>query len=160
MNIETKTSADVVALTIKSNTQNDGKEAYVDVEIGVDQPEATAKFGEEFEGLAFSSMRLHDTGEETKVIHLQDTIKPGKRVVLEKHVIDFNGTVVKALPQLLSIRTIDGADRVVAKVRVPLDVGTKLVTELTELVGKMVDMEFSPQQQVLDLDAARPQAVG
>jgi hypothetical protein len=157
MRIEAKTSADVVGLTIKRNQKHDGQEAYVDIEIGVKYDEAEKTFGEDFQILAFSSMRQVPVGEEgtEKIIHLQDLIKPGERVVFEKHVIEINGTKLKEQPKLLHIKTVDGDAKAIAKLRIPIDVDSTLVAELTQQVGDVVEVQFNPEQQLLDLDLAR-----
>lgn len=158
MKIEAKTKADLVALHIKSNQSHDGREAYADIDVsGVDRETAVDKFGEEFADLAFSTMRVtEDDDGGQHVGFLVDSIKPGKRVVCEKHGIEICGESLSAQPELLKIRTVDGAEKVVPRFRIPVPVDKgELLAKLTSNVGQVVDVHFSPQQQQLDFSIRR-----
>jgi hypothetical protein len=159
MRIKTKTSADVVGLNIKRNQKHDGKEAHLDIEVGVKQENAK-KFGADFGDLAFSSMRERTEESETKIVHLQDNIKPGSRVVYERHEILIDDNKLNEQPELLSIRTVDGEARVIAKYRVPVATTQKgLLTKLMGKVGGVVTVEFNPEQQLMDLKQKPEKAV-
>lgn len=153
MRIEAKTSADIVAINVKRNNSHDGKEAFVDLEIGIKEGEAP-NFGKDFADLAFSGMREEVTEEgAAKITHLQDSIKPGSRVVYERHVIVLDGNKLKEQPELLNLKTVDGDAKVVAKVRVPVaTTQTDLITSLMGKVGNVVAIEFNPEQQLMTLN--------
>jgi len=149
MKIQTRCSADVAAFTIKRNQAHDGKEGFVDLEIGVEQKNATKSFGADFEALAFAMMQEVASGEDgaPKVVFLQDTIKPGRRVVFERHVINLDGEQISEQPELLKIKTVDGDAKVIANIRIPVETARKkLVANLTQKVGEIVDVEFNPEQ--------------
>ena len=152
MRIEAETNADMTAITIKRNQKHDGQLAYLDLELAVKQAEA-AQFGEHFGKLAFSSMtEVGDEGGATKIIHLIDNPKPSKRCVYERHVIVLDGVQITEQPELLSIATIDGEARVIAKFRVPVaTTQKKLLTSLIEKVGQVVSVQFNPEQELLGL---------
>lgn len=151
MEITGKMSAEVQQIVIKSNESNDGRSATIDVEVSVKQDEATKKWGEEFSALAFGSMRVvqsdgDDAGDE--MAFLQARIKPAKkRFVCGVHRIGIDEDVVDAQPELLDIETVDGEARVLAHVRIPIDVAKKkLLSSLTDKVGKTVKIDFAVQQ--------------
>ena len=152
MRIDAKVNADLVALTVKRNQKHDGQEAFVDLEVGVRQQEAD-RFGADFGDLAFGSMREATEDGTTRVEHLQDNITPShKRVIYERHVIVLDGNKLTEQPKLASIKTVDGEAKVVARFRVP--VATTQATLLTKLMAKVngnVTVEFSPEQELIDL---------
>lgn len=156
MKISGKHNADIVGFSIKRNKSHDGREAAVDLEISIKQEEALSKFGEDFEKLAFATMRvikadIGDTDDVDSIAFLVDNVKPGHRVVFERHRIALEEEVFEEQPEFLTIRTIDGEPRVIAKLRVPIDVGrTTLITSLAQKVGQTVKIEFEPKQAVLE----------
>lgn len=152
MKIKSKLNADIVAFNIKRNSAHDGREAYVDLEVSVRHEEAAKKFGEEFAALAFSTMRTIVAGEDDegdKIGFLVDDIKPGKNLVYERHIVAIgeDKDEITAQPELLKISPVDGEQRVIAKIRLPVDV-TKagLISKLTKSVGQTVKVEFNPSQ--------------
>lgn len=155
MDITGKMAADVRQIVIKSNEANDGREANIDLAVSVKQDEAAKKWGEEFATLAFSSLRPREgTGDEGDgLAFLQDKIKPAKkRFVCGMHRIDIDGETIDAQPELTAIDTVDGEARVIAHLRIPIDVGRKrLVSALSEKVGSTVKIDFAVQQGKLPL---------
>jgi len=150
MKIKGKLTADVVGLQIKRDKSNDGREATVDFELGVSEPEAAEHWGEDFADLAFSTMRKRvidiESGKE-EIIFLTDSVKPNAEVVYEKHQISLEGEVFEAQPELLSISTTKGVARVVARMRIPVDVGrTALLSALSAKVGNSITVDFDPKQ--------------
>jgi len=147
--IQAKTSCDITAFLVKRNKSHDGKEGHVDIEIGVKQKDAADQFGADFEALAFATMQTVTGIEdgEKKIVFLQDTIKPGRRVMFERHVIQLDGEEIKEQPELLSIKTVDGDAKVIAAIRIPIETARKkLVSSLTQKVGEVVGVEFNPEQ--------------
>jgi hypothetical protein len=145
--------ADLVNLEVKSNKNNDGREASVDLDISIKQDAAKESFGDDFATLAFATMQTvdgpNDTGD--SIVFLVDSIKPGQRVVFEKHRIELEEQVFDAQPRMLAIRTVKGEARVVARVRIPIDVGRdKLLSVLAGKVGTTVKINFDPQQPGFD----------
>lgn len=143
---------------MKANKSHDGREAWVDLEIGVKQEEAEKKFGEAFAILAFSTMRVQEAQGEDEtdgIVFLQDAIKPGRVMVAELHNVDIEGNQCTVQPELLRIRTVKGEARVVAMIRVPIDVSkASLINAMTKQVGKSVRVEFDPAQGVLSFPDA------
>lgn len=159
MRIQAKCSADIVGFSIKRNQTHDGKEGFVDIEVGVDRQDASDQFGHDFDALAFATMMMvnDNEGAGEKIVFLQDTIKPGSRVMFDRHIIEIDGHEIRDIPVLTGIKTIDGAERVIAKIRIPVEVTKKgLVSALTQSVGKVVTAEFNPEQLTIpgtDADA-------
>lgn len=158
MIIRAKVSGDLADLHIKRNRKHDGKEATIDLEIGIRQQEA-ANWGVDFNDLAFSSMCERTQDGVTTLVHLQDTIKPNTQVVYERHVILIDGQKVKEQPKLLSMKTVEGEAKVIATVRVPVSVTQKkLLASLMDKVNSMVSLEFEPEQE--QVPEAPPQTTG
>lgn len=155
MEIEVKTSADIIGLSVKRNKKQDGKSAFLDIEIGVKRTDAAKFGGDTFIDLAFSSMResVDDDGAAT-VIHLQDKIKPGSKLTHPRHIIHIDGEVIKSQqPKLFSIRTIEGEAKVVATYRIPIPTAQrKLLASIVDKVGTLVAVEFAPEQHLMDLE--------
>jgi len=155
MQIKGKFSADVTAFSVRRNNTHDGKEGFATFDIGVDKDEAIKKLGQDFHDLAFATMRVIEAEGENdtdRIGFLQDTIKPGKSVVFPRHKIELDGHNIDEQPEMLGIKTVDGAQRVIATVRVPIDTGKKqLVSHLVHNVGNSLKIEFEPQQGVLPL---------
>jgi len=148
MKIRLKTPADIAGFSIKRNKTHDGREATVDLEMSVKHEDA-AKWGEDFESLAFATMRVMEDEKDggNSVTFLVDSIKPGHRVVFELHTVSIVGQQVNEKPELLGIRTVDGEARVVARVRLPIPVEKQgLISELVTKIGQTVRVEFEPQQ--------------
>jgi hypothetical protein len=148
MKLKLKTPADIVGFTIRRNKSHDGREAAVDLEIGVKQDDAS-KWGEDFKALAFATMRVmeHEKDGGNSVAFLVDSIKPGHRVVFERHTVNIAGQKINEQPELLSIRTVDGEARVVARIRLPVAAEkAALISELVTKVSQTVRVEFEPQQ--------------
>lgn len=154
MHISAKVQGDLADLHIKRNQKHDGKEATVDIEIGIKQDESD-NWGEDFHDLAFASMceRVSDDGAAT-LVHLQDTIKPNKRVVYERHKMTIDGSVVRAQPELLALKTVEGEAKVVAKFRVPISTNAKeLLGKLMDKVNTVIKVEFEVEQPDLGMPA-------
>lgn len=148
MEIKGKMAADLVAYTIRRNKSHDGKTAHLDLDVGVSEQDAAKRFGDAFRTLAFATMHVEETedGEHTYSF-LQDAIKPGKRVVCERHVISIGEHEVSAQPTVLAIRPVDGANRVTVRLRIPLDPKQGEKIGITSMAWKeTVPIEFSPQQ--------------
>lgn len=163
MNISGKMAAEVKKITIKANESNDGREAELDIAVSVKQEEATKKWGEEFSTLAFSSMRPMDGASEdegNELAFLQSKIKPSKkRFVCTVHRIGIDDEVIESQPKLLEIETVDGEARVIAHLRIPVDVGRKkLLSSLSEKVGSSVKIDFAVQQVGFDFKKKTEQA--
>ena len=161
MKIEGKLSADIKQVIVKQNQSNDGREAFIDLDAGVTKDEAEKKFGEDFATMAFSTMRVMEADPDAEddvdaIAFLVDSIKPGSRVVFELHTIDIDGEEVVAQPELRGVKTVDGEARVIAQLRVPVDVSKKaLLNQLVGNVGKTVKIGFIPVQGSLGFEAAK-----
>lgn len=161
MKIEGKFPADVVQKVIKFNKSNNGKSAFVDFDIGVKQDDAK-KFGEDFATLAFATMRTieaeaADLDGVDKIGFLVDSIKPGKNVVYEHHEVKIDKFKIKAQPEVLSIKPVDGEPKVNVRVRLEVDTtNTGLLALLEESVGQVVKLQFNPAQGELPLTAREP----
>lgn len=142
-------SVDIRRFEIKSDSSNTGKEALVDIEIGLKQEEAEKKIGEDFVALAFSTMRVQENDEgEDGYHHLVDSIKPGRNCILEQHriTIDDQPEFV-AQPELLRIKPVDGEPKVTALIRIPIDVSkAAVINALTKLVGESVKVKLNAAQ--------------
>lgn len=162
MRIEAKLQAEVAAFNVKPGC------ATIDIEVGVKQDGALKIWGDEFESLAFSSMRLRDGKDETSVEFLVDKVTPGKRVVMEVHQIDYTSidkvkVTLKGQPELRCIKTCPGEAKVIACLRLPVPLtflDAAQVHELVESVGVFGAFDFSPAQQVLDLQTKEPSVNG
>lgn len=156
MKCKGKFNADVVNFHVKTNKANDGREASVDIEIGLKQEEAKKKFGDDFESLAFSTMRVmegEDGGDTFRF--LVDSVKPGSAVVFERHRVAVDDEEIECQPELLSIKPVEGEAKVVAKIRLSVDVGKKaLLNKLCGSVGQVVKIAFNPQQGTLNFQGA------
>lgn len=149
MKITGKFSADVVGKHVKRNGAHDGKEATFDAEISLNRDDAREKFGEQFETLAFSTLHVHeDEDGENSHAFLVDSIKPGRNAVFERHKIKIGKFTVEDQPTVLSIKPINGTDRVMVKIRIAYDTNkTELSSVIEEAVGgSVVKLEFSPAQ--------------
>lgn len=155
MKIQGKMSADVVGITIKRNKSHDGKEAHLDLEVGIDAETCAETWGDDLRTLAFSGMRIEsDEDGEDGYRHLMDTIKPGSRVVYEHHEVKIHGAgKIRCQPQLLRISTIDGKPSGVVRLR--LDIEAARAAELTDKVGATIKVEFNPSQGELGFTAAK-----
>ena len=154
-------TAAVRKLEIKANKSNDGREAAVDLEIGVDHEDSPKSWGENFTELAFSSMRKRTVGvgDQAKEVieHLQDKITPSDKCTCELHRLAIGDEVLELQPELVSITTVDGVARVVAKLRLPIPIGkTALIDAFGEKVGDDLDLVFNPKQgSLFDVTKAR-----
>jgi hypothetical protein len=159
LKIKGKFSADLVAFGIKRNQAHDGRSGHVDIDIGVEQEEAASKFGADFESLAFATMRVMeavDDDDTDAIAFLQDSIKPGKRCVFERHQINIAGHKIDDQPDILGIKPVDGSRKVVVRIRIGIDVEkSENVTYFGQHIGETVKVEFNPKQGELDLPPAR-----
>jgi hypothetical protein len=151
MKIEGKMAAEITQKNTKANDSKDGRECELSIAVSVKQEEAVKKWGEEFSALAFSSMRpIEGIGEDegNALAFLQDKIKPSrKRFIYPIHRIGIDDEVIEAQPELVDIETVDGEARVIAHIKIPVDVGrTKLLTYLEGKVGCTVKIDFAVQQ--------------
>jgi len=150
MKITGKLAADIVGFSIKRNKAHDGSEAAVDIEVSVSEDDAKGKFGDDFHTLAFGTMRVVEAEGDDDVdaiSFMQDTIKPGSRVVFEGHKIKLDGQTITEQPELLSIKTVDGEARIIARLRLPVKTdNTAAINSLVQSVGETVKCEFNPQQ--------------
>jgi len=152
-------SADVIGFRIKRNGAHDGKDAELDLEIGVKEDGAESKFGEDFVALAFATKRVikaypSDKEAVDAIGFLADKIRPGHRVVFERHNVEVDGHDIIGQPELLSIETVDGEARVIARVRLQVDVSKKsAVNALVQLVGETVTTKWNPQQGTFDFES-------
>ena len=153
MKITANTVADIDSITIKRNKTTAYSESCVFLEFVIKESKC-ASFGDDFAKLAFSTMR----GNGKEITYLVDNIKPGKRVVYEKHCIDIGDYRITAQPELKSIKPIDGEQAVIAKFKLFLDVefGENIVGWLVKDVGSTVSVKFKPQQKELPFE--KPQA--
>lgn len=150
MKVKGKFSADVVGFFVKRNKSHDGQTAAVDIDVSVRQEDAS-KFGEDFDALAFGTMRIVQASVDEveavdKIAFMQDSIKPGRNVVLERHVVSFDGDRVEEQPELLCIKPVDGEKRVVVSIRIPVDADRAQQLGLASKVGKTLSVQFNPQQ--------------
>jgi len=164
MKIKGKLTVDVVGLQIKRDKSNDGREATVDFELGVSEPEAAEHWGEDFADLAFSTMRKRvidiESGKE-EIIFLTDSVKPNSKAVFEMHQVSLEEETIEVQPELLSIRTQEGVARVVARVRIPIDVGReKLLAALPVKVGASITIDFDPKQAGFDFKKGKGRVKG
>jgi hypothetical protein len=155
MKLESTLTADVVGITIKRNGAHDGREVFVDFDIQVDADDAPKSWGEEFAAAAFAMMRTttitdSDGREHSTVKHLVDSISP--KLIFENHRIAILDEVIDVQPELLKIKTVNGAARVVSRLRLPIDVGReKLILGLVGKVGEAVKLDCNPVQGHLRL---------
>jgi hypothetical protein len=153
MRIAGQFTADLRKFQITANQERDGREALVDFDIGLDEDDAATACGGDFAKLAFGST----TSREGETTHLQDSIKPGKKVVWELHKIEIAGETVEAQPELRTLKPVDGERRVVASFRIPIPVDkSKPLRALVDKVGQNISVEFNPAQQVLPLGDPKP----
>jgi hypothetical protein len=167
MKLSSKFTGDIVGVTIKRNKSQDGRDAFVDFDIGIDQAVAKEKWGDDFASLAFSTMRViapdpdgDDEEEGNHIGFLVDSVKPNKKFVFERHQVELEEERFECQPELLVIHMVDGAARVNARLRLPIDVGqTKLLSRLCEKVGKTVNVTFNPKQAGFEFAKAKPEAL-
>ena len=150
MRVTGKLAGDLVGLHIRRNKNQDGREAHVDFNFGNTDQEAKTHWGHDFADFAFATMRTRvidtESGKE-EIYFLEDNHKPNAEVVYEKHQISLEGEVFEAQPELLSISTTKGVARVVARMRIPVDVGrTALLSALSAKVGNSITVDFDPKQ--------------
>jgi hypothetical protein len=157
--IQGKISADVDQVRTKRNKSHDGKTTTVDIDVSVKRDDAATKFGEDFEALAFATMRTRMVGEgddaEERITFLQDDIKPGSVIVLERHQIKIDGDLVEVQPQLLGVTTVDGEARVIVHLRIPVDSDRASQMGISDKVNKTIPVEFEPKQSELPLRKKR-----
>jgi hypothetical protein len=152
MKLKCKLDADIVGLIIKRNKTNDGREAFVDIDIVVKREGAEKRWGDDFVALAFATLQVRadpdaDGEDGQSYSFLVDSLKPNNRLVFERHRIELEEEAIEVQPELTGIRTVDGAAQVIARLRLPIDVGRKkLLSNLASKVGVTVKLEFSPQQ--------------
>ncbi|MCK5642883.1 MAG: hypothetical protein KAJ19_18885 [Gammaproteobacteria bacterium] len=153
MKIKGKFAAKVAKLLTKSNKANDGSTAEADFEVSVKRDDGGEMFGDDFDALAFSSRIVNDVDGVESIGYLQDSVTPGKRVLFEDHAVNIGGESIIAKPQMLKVVPVDGEDRAVVTLRLPIETkNTALLTELLLKVGQDVALEFDPAQLDLDLD--------
>jgi hypothetical protein len=163
MKLKGKFTADVHQLTTKANKSHDGRATFVDLDIAVDHDDAEKKWGQGFATLAFSTMRAvkaEQEGEEDTTAFLVDHVKPNARFVFEMHRISLEDETIDVQPRLMDIRTVEKSKRVVATLRLQIDVGReKLISALNGKVGDTTKLEFNPKQgQLFDLNKSREAA--
>jgi hypothetical protein len=157
MNIQGKLTGDVVGVLTKTNKTFDGRETFVDIDCPVSREEGLELFGEVFEKVAFGSMVMatNDDGETTPT-HYQDNPKPGSKVVFEKHTYRVVGHDIVGQPEFRGIKTIQGEERVMAKLRLPVETDSPAVELLRQKAGRSpVTVEFTPTQAQLAFSAKR-----
>ena len=153
MELSGKMTADVVSVGIRRNQSQDGKTAYVDLEVGVDQDGAEKRFGPEFAKLAFSTLEVREDATGAKGFNfLQDKIKPNDRLVLGRHRIEIADEVWNEQPELRGITTCDGSPRVIADIRIPLPTTHKALTALARKVGETVEIKFAVESPKLGFE--------
>jgi hypothetical protein len=151
MDIKGKFKALVVKLANSYNQANDGNTANLDLEVGLTRGEVADRFGSDFAGLCFCSTQVNQTDSGDEIVHMVDTFKPGRKVVCQKHAIRLGDVTVSAQPQVLKVSTVQGKELVDLTIRVPVDADGELGSGLWSAVGETIDVEFSPQQQQLEL---------
>ncbi len=148
-----KTKGDFRKLTFIANKKSDGSYGQADFEIGLSKEEVTALFSEELAELAFSSMVRtvvkHDDGDSTDIVHYQDHIKPGSKIVFENHVMKISGMKVDGQPELLEFAPVQGAERVIARVRIEIPSDSNLASSLPSKTNSVLALQFNPSQMDL-----------
>ena len=165
MKLKGKFNAEIDQLLTKRNKSNDGRTTFVDLEVAVDHDDAEKKWGADFATLAFATMRTVEAegeDDEETVAFLVDRVKPNQRFAFELHRISLEDETIDVQPKLIDIRTVDGSSRVVAKIRLQIDVGRdKLISALTGKVGQTIKLEFDPKQGALfDLRSGKATPTG
>lgn len=154
MDIRGKLPCDVVAVTIKANESHDGKDAMVDIECGVRQEDAVARFGQDFADMAFSTLKVIEAKDENETDSygfLVDTIKPNRRVVIGKHRLQIGEHQIDADPKLRAIKTEKSEPRVVVRIRFHVETSKKqLLSYIQDHVGSMLTVDFEPAQGQFD----------
>ncbi len=158
MRIQGKISASVTQVLAKVNEANDGQWAIVDFTSQLTRAQASELFGEEFDSLAFGATVERPTLDEngkadgSEIVHLADTIKPGKKVVMEHHIIKTLGLKDNLQPQILGIRPIQGLEAITLDFRIGFPV--KEEEGILSTLGSTQSVDFDPVQMDLPGTAA------
>lgn len=145
MQLKGKLTGRIIQVLTTYHQTNDGKKAAVDIAFRTQREDAEARFGADFNTLAFATT-THDEEEDCPV-HLQDVIKPGSRVKFAEHVITIEGKEVITTPKLLKIEPVEGEETVFATLRIEVGTSVKgLRGKLAEQTGDMITLEFDEKQ--------------
>ena len=158
MELKGKMSAKIVHFDNKSDKKNDGKTAKVWLEIGVDRADGEKMFGEGFDTFAFST--LHEVkgkpGEASHTKFMLDKMKPASWMKMSKHIIEIEGERFEAKPTMLPVETIQGTDRVIVCIRIPVEADrADLVAMLNNKMGQTVSTKWNNKQGKLGLTVVK-----
>jgi len=158
MRIQFTGSADLNNYGLAVNKKRDGKEAFLDLTVGVDQDKAKDEFGETFLKSFFSSM---DTDQEGVSWGLE-TMKPKKKkFICERHVITINGHEIRVHPKLTGVTPVEETPRVLASIRVPVPSDKwKFIKALHENMEAVAEIHIEPENGDVEEEIAKQQEMG
>lgn len=165
MEIKNKLNAEPVQLTIKRNQKSDGSKAVCDFHVPTTIENAAARFGADFAELAFGTCKAKsgDVDGTEGSVHLADSLTPGKHCRLGSHSLTVEGETFTTTPKMTKIKTVDGAEQVVAVLRIEIDTSKEqLITLLNRRIreGETISIGCEPSQKQLGFapDAGAGQA--
>ncbi len=156
MRIQSKIRGDMVGFSLKHNADNGTRFANVAISVGCDQTKTKKLFGEEIAALAFGSMRtVESEGDEDEGAGIQFAYKKQiPSAICEMHQISLCGHgPLMAQPEIVSITPVKGDEKVIVTIKLPILIkkDTKLAGDLATQFGELVDVDFNPVQQKLNL---------
>jgi len=153
MKLNGKLKAEVLQVLARKNKSNDGQHAEVLFVATLSRDEVKSILGEEFDALAFGAMvtrALADADgnkDGDELVHLADTVKPGRKLVMEMHVIKALGLNDKLQPEIKKIEPVQGAEEVKLTFAVGFPVNEE--SGLLANIGKTRTISFDPIQGTL-----------
>lgn len=158
MRIRFKGSADLNNYGLAVNKKRDGKEAFLDLTVGVEEESASEEFGERFRRTFFSSMRSDQNGVDWGI----DSSKPNKKkFTCERHLVNVNGHEIKVRPKLLSVVPVEEAPRVLANIRIPIPHDKwQFIKALHENMEAVAEISIEPENADVEEHVAKQQELG
>ncbi len=159
MQIKGTLTGEVKNKSVVANESQDGKTLLTEIRFGMNEKQMAKALGEDFARDAFAS--LHDVvtgdkkGEATERLFTWGVLKPTKKMVFQQHRVTFTGDVFKETqielqPKLLGVKTIEGAEKVIVRIRlaIPTD-RRKLSQNIEDACGSSpIKIKFEPMVEV------------
>lgn len=155
MKIRGTLKGDMIGFALKHNPENGARFASIKIAANCDQNDCKELFGEELERVAFGSLVVSRGGEDEGAAGVSfgyKILQPS--LICEFHEIKIAGHTEGAQPVIKSITPVKDKAEVTVAIEFPVLIG-KDQAKLGAMgiqFGELVQAEFDPSQQEMDLD--------
>ncbi len=162
MKIQAEIRGDMVGFSLKHNPENGTRYANVSVAVSCDRDRTAELFGAELANLAFSAVTQPDDKDGAAVSLGYKKLQPS--AICEMHHVKICGHgPISAQPEIVSLVPVKDDEKITATIKIPILIkkDSKLAGDLAIHFGEVIDVEFNPSQQSLNLvDGGSSQAQG